>query len=460
MTEEATQNDRSVKFLNSAIQTTSWKSYLFAWICMILSILSGASVGPIFKFMELRHISAALAASWRCQVMILFLSPIALIERYSEPQNCVDYFASKPDLPFRIIWHVMIAGVAWALNLLLWVSGIEYTSTVRANIFACLYPLMLVIWLHFTSVETERPNKLEWLGTIVALCGVITVSARSLISATSGSLEGEAIGDLLCTGAAAAEVLVILNRFRIKKYVPLWQYTAITTFVVIIASSLLSMIMHGTQVFCLGDNCVFGWASKEWIHMMIPFGAVIGLLCLPGVNYAIQYLPPLLFSSFNLLDPILTGIISWAAGLEGVPDIFTWIGGGVVICGSGVISYGGQVRQSQSESKGNNMKADMTHHHAGVEMINTNAFVDDNVKVNDDNDNNNNNNNDNNGNININISNGNFSYSKLRKEEEEEDDDDNGDVNDNGDDDVELQRNQSDAMMMETQAILPSYDKQ
>lgn len=36
----------------------------------------------------------------------------------------------------------------------------------------------------------------------------------------------------------------------------------------------------------------------------------------------------------------MTGIIAWIAGIEGIPDLYTWIGGFVVLSGVGLITYG------------------------------------------------------------------------------------------------------------------------
>jgi drug/metabolite transporter (DMT)-like permease len=293
-------------------------------------------------------------------VMFLFLLPIAITEWASAaPERRVDLLARKPDLPYRVIVHVLIAGLAWASNLLLWVSGIKFTNTVEANLFAYLHPLMLVFWLQFKPREVDkdqamqvaRPSRYEWLGTAIALIGVVIISVKNLGSLVGQSSIGsnEIIGDSICTLAACAEVVVILNRHQIKKHVPLWQYTAITTFVVIVVSSTAAVVIDGSKLFCVEDfkYCVFGWASKEWIAWMLPFGAVVGVICMPCLNYAIQYIPPLLFSCAMLLDPIFTGLLSWSAGLEGIPRAHTFAGGLVVIVGSALISWGETKRSTQ-----------------------------------------------------------------------------------------------------------------
>lgn len=52
-----------------------------------------------------------------------------------------------------------------------------------------------------------------------------------------------------------------------------------------------------------------------------------------------QYIDPLLFSSLLLVTIPTTGFLSWALGIEGIPDKFTIIGGSVMLIGIGLITY-------------------------------------------------------------------------------------------------------------------------
>ena len=52
-----------------------------------------------------------------------------------------------------------------------------------------------------------------------------------------------------------------------------------------------------------------------------------------------QYIAPLVFSALSLMDPALTAIISWLAGVEPLPMAFSWIGGTIVMTGIGLISF-------------------------------------------------------------------------------------------------------------------------
>ena len=72
---------------------------------------------------------------------------------------------------------------------------------------------------------------------------------------------------------------------------------------------------------------------------MLAFGVLISI-CASGFNFAIQYISNLVFSSVTLVDPAVTGLIAWIAGLEGIPDLYTMLVGGVVVGGVLLITMG------------------------------------------------------------------------------------------------------------------------
>jgi drug/metabolite transporter (DMT)-like permease len=87
------------------------------WVAMFLAMMSGASIGPMFKYLENQHIAPLMAASWRCQCMLFFLIPMAAIESKYNPTQ---WFETKPGLTYPVIVYILIAGVSWAGNLLSW----------------------------------------------------------------------------------------------------------------------------------------------------------------------------------------------------------------------------------------------------------------------------------------------------------------------------------------------------
>jgi hypothetical protein len=152
------------------------------------------------------------------------------------------------------------------------------------------------------------------------------------------------------------------------------QYTFLTTFGVVITSTILSLLvesnhMGNIEFFCVRSNCVFGWCSQEWVKIMLTFGLTIGVICFTGFNYAIQYINPLVFSSVILVDPAVTGLIAYVAGIEGIPDSLTIAGGCVVIGGVLLITVGEsdreQLHDPQDQAQARPTREDVE---AGVEL--------------------------------------------------------------------------------------------
>lgn len=63
-----------------------------------------------------------------------------------------------------------------------------------------------------------------------------------------------------------------------------------------------------------------------------------------------QHIPPIVFSSLMLLDPVCTAILSWMIGIEPLPSIFSWLGGFLVLLGVGFITYGEKDRNHFEEA--------------------------------------------------------------------------------------------------------------
>ncbi len=64
-----------------------------------------------------------------------------------------------------------------------------------------------------------------------------------------------------------------------------------------------------------------------------------------------QYIPPLVFSAIGLVDPAITALLSWMIGVEGLPSLYSWAGGAVVMTGVGIISYGEHERSKKEKAE-------------------------------------------------------------------------------------------------------------
>ena len=304
---------------------------------------------------------------------------MALVERAFSTFH-TPWLSKEPGLDYPVYVHVSVGGIAWGLNLICWITGLMYTTTVRAAIFAGMHPLMLCLF--FCVMRPLAVSKFEIAGVIISFLGLVIAGFGELADSSdkdshnlhnSGSshnnstslsqinqqqqsngggfsLPKELFGDFLCVCASVFEVVVILNRHKIKPFVPLMQYTAITTIFVALMTTVMAVIAYdGVDVLCTRDECIFGWFSERWALIMLVFGFIVGVVCIAGFNFAMTHISPLIFSSVLLADPACTGLISWATGLEGIPDLSTWLGGFVVIVGVLCISFGEHAREQAVE---------------------------------------------------------------------------------------------------------------
>lgn len=201
-----------------------WKAFLMAWVSIILALIAGGSIGPAFKYMSQHGIRACLSASWRCQCMLPFLLPLAMIEYYTKKDKRVAWFGRKPDLKYPVIVHIIFSGLAWAGNLLSWIVGLQYTTTFKASLIACSHPLMLALWL---LIRGDKVPALSLIGVVVAFSGLLLSNLPDLLHEDPNgphfTWQEQALGIFLCFSAAAFEVVVLFNRIVTQKYVPLMQ---------------------------------------------------------------------------------------------------------------------------------------------------------------------------------------------------------------------------------------------
>jgi drug/metabolite transporter (DMT)-like permease len=302
---------------------------LLEWVLAILSaisaVLAASSIGPIFKYIYSHNIRPCLAASWRTQCMILFLFPMALVEYYYDPKkNKVDWFEKKPDLAFPLIIHIVFSGLSWAGNLLFWTLALQYCTAFSASVLSASEPIILIICLQVCGYEVMR---IEYLGVFVSIVGLIVscLHEHEAVEHEDGSsppvvgFQWQLFGYFLCLLSSSSEVIVIWNRITTRKYVPLMQYTFVTTVIVAIVSILASILLErkgflylplvddplhpSVEVFCFGDHCIFGWLSKRWIWKILMFGFWVGVFCIAGFNYAVSFdfrSFPILSSTFSL----------------------------------------------------------------------------------------------------------------------------------------------------------------
>lgn len=240
------------------------------------------------------------------------------------------------DRPFSMVF---VTALCWASSLSFWVCSLKYTTTVSASLLSSLAPLVLVGWIKFRG---HPISKGEIMGVVVAFVGVILCMLSALISderdakgnemAKTG-VAAEIIGDLMCLASSAIIAASTIFQARARSEVPLMVHTFVCTFTVGWLQLLFTMVLEGSSLTGLNNSSVFGWVTKDNVGQMLFLGVVGGLIGLVGFNLSVKYLSSLVYTVVQLIDPLLTGIISYFLGFEDPPTWAVYVGGAVVTAG-------------------------------------------------------------------------------------------------------------------------------
>jgi hypothetical protein len=197
-----------------------WAEQLFAWLMLLLAIISGSAIGPVFKYMEHKHVPPCLSAAWRSMTMMIFLIPLAAAEivyRRRKNKEPINWFVVNKESP--------------TMN--------KYTPATH-SVFANVHPLMLVFVYQFFL--RKGVSKWEWGGVAVVMGGIVLSAYRKAlhkydiekhphIHNSGEDDESDSggnwmwFGDFLCLLAAASEMVVLLDRMKTKDHIPLMQVT-------------------------------------------------------------------------------------------------------------------------------------------------------------------------------------------------------------------------------------------
>lgn len=338
---------------------STWVMVL-AYVLMIIATITFGAVGPAFLYVqEIGDILPLTAASWRNQICLVWFVPIGLVAMWRTPAHeRKTWFASRAPPSYfdssngyfdrfktwmvhhTVYRDVMTAGFCWAGSLATWVPAVSLTTTVRAALYANLYPFIVLIYSWCIGKPSSRQ---EVFAMFISLIGVFISELGPLLNETSanGKSQNEMLmGDLLCIGTACFNAANLVAGSSARKTLPTLPYTMFVTIISTFFLLIMSWIEQGTDVRFWQRDSLMGWVSlpDEALLWFLAFGFGVGIVGMLSWNFCIKFVPPTVSSSCRLTDPAITGVISWAMGIEGVPAVLTWVGGGVVMIGLAIMA--------------------------------------------------------------------------------------------------------------------------
>ena len=296
----------------------------FVWAVLGIAIFGVSSAGAILTHID--EIPPLLRASWRLQLTAILLAPLALWQ-----WNSTEAAIKKKVLQPKNLKIIIGSSFFLALHFGFWVTSLDHTSLTHSLLFVTAHPLVILVGMFFF---VRKPSRMELMGGVAAFTGAVI----SLLDA--GDVQGDQpvtfFGDQLAFFGAVFVVGYIVCGRILREWMPLFVYafpvTLIGGLLLIPASYLLE-----SKFSSLG---AFGYFTHSTLWWFLLLAFIAGILGHTGLNYCLKYVSPLLISISVTLEPVIGSIIGWLFFSTGVPGLWTWVGGPILMLGIVSIIYG------------------------------------------------------------------------------------------------------------------------
>jgi len=215
----------------------------------------------------------------------LFFGTIAIIP--------VWLYYKKPIKDLHGVKIAIICGVLFASDIALWNTSIMLSKASISTLLANLAP----IWVGLAALffMKEKPGKIFWVGTFIALAGVVVIVGSDQIFDT-----GLNLGNMLAIVASMFYGAYLLTVRKGRSTLDTFSFTAISMITSTITLFVISLISGVTMG---------GYETKSWLAL-IALGLVPQVVGWLTINQALGHISPTLASVSLLSQTVFTAIFS------------------------------------------------------------------------------------------------------------------------------------------------------
>ena len=306
---------------------------LHAWLIMGVALFAVSSAGAVFEMIE--DVGGLSKAAWRLQATSLVLLPGFMVQ----------YVRAEASL--KLQWknsmHLLTAsGICLALHFGTWLMSLDRTTLTHSLLFVTAHPLVIIIGLWLLR---KPATKIQSIGALVGFVGAAVVVGGGA-SETGVSLYGDFLAFL---GAVTVVGYLAIGRM-VRGWMPLFLYAFPVTLVSAIALTAWAILSEGLT-FNLDDMTgAFGWISVTWILYVGYLALGPGLLGHTGINAVLRWIPPLTISMMLIMEPVIGSIIGWIVGVDSIPQIWTLIGGVLMVSGLALVTFDSESEEASEPS--------------------------------------------------------------------------------------------------------------
>ena len=306
---------------------------LHAWLIMGVALFAVSSAGAVFEMIE--DVGGLSKAAWRLQATSLVLLPGFMVQ-YARAEDSLK-------LQWKNSMHLLTAsGICLALHFGTWLMSLDRTTLTHSLLFVTAHPLVIIIGLWLLR---KPATKMQSIGALVGFIGAAVVVGGGA-SETGVSLYGDFLAFL---GAVTVVGYLAIGRM-VRGWMPLFLYAFPVTLVSAIALTAWAILSEGLT-FNLDDMTgAFGWISVTWIIYVGYLALGPGLLGHTGINAVLRWIPPLTISMMLIMEPVIGSIIGWIVGVDSIPQIWTLIGGLLMVSGLALVTFDSESEEASEPS--------------------------------------------------------------------------------------------------------------
>ncbi|MGW4791835.1 DMT family transporter [Nonomuraea sp. NPDC004297] len=252
---------------------------------VLIAIAGALIISTSAPLVRLSGVSPATSALFRCAYAVPPMLLLAWMER-----------RRLGPLPRRAVLTSWLAGVVFALDLLLWHHAIDFVGAGLATVLGNLQ--VFIVAFAAWALFKERPSTPLMIAAPVVFAGVVLISG-AFDNAAYGSdpLMGVLAG--VATSLAYAAYLLLLKGGSARAAGPLAHATVVAT----VAIALLSPVFGGADF-------VPAWPAHGWLLLLALGPQVIGWSL---ITYSLPRQPAALTALLLLVQPMTTVAISTVA---------------------------------------------------------------------------------------------------------------------------------------------------
>ena len=251
-------------------------------IALLFLGVFGSSTAVIM--IRMSHTHPTVLAALRLLIAAVLLAPVYWSERR---KHHADYTREHRA-------RTLIPAVLLAVHLISWGYGSRLTPVASASLIANLVPIALPFFLHY--LVGERINRTEVIGTLLALGGVIALTAPGLRANGAGFW-----GNVICFGSMIAAAGYVAFGRRNRDFPSLWLYVVPVYLQAGLISLVVSLPWIGT--FDAGSG-------REWL-LMLGLAVLPTILGHSMINYGVRHLRGQLVSLCNVTQFVFAGLMGF-----------------------------------------------------------------------------------------------------------------------------------------------------